>query len=114
MTAKEWLEKTLPEAKEIGGYGRYYRDNRPRAVCADGFSVSIQGNTNSHYCSPRDVSYGGVPYEVELGYPSTSDPLIANYAEDKDRPTGTVYGYVPIDIVEELIAKHGGITGGIK
>lgn len=46
--------------------------------------------------------------EVELGYPSNEDELINDYAEDDDY-TGTVYGYVPIEVVEKLIEKHGGI-----
>ena len=33
--------------------------------------------------------------------------LINKYAECEDY-TQTVYGYVPIEIVEELIEKHGG------
>ena len=45
---------------------------------------------------------------VELGYPSIEDELINEYAEDEPY-TETVYGYVPIEIVEELINKHGGI-----
>ena len=31
------------------------------------------------------------------------------YAEDRERPTDTVYGYVPVEIVERVIEKHGGI-----
>lgn len=46
---------------------------------------------------------------VELGFPSTEDELINEYAEDDSDYTKTVYGYVPIEIVEELINKHGGI-----
>ena len=45
---------------------------------------------------------------VELGFPSIEDELINEYAEDEPY-TETVYGYVPIEIVEELINKHGGI-----
>jgi len=46
---------------------------------------------------------------VELGYPSERDDLIMEYAEDQDNPTETVYGWVPIEVVEELLKKHGGI-----
>jgi hypothetical protein len=109
MTAKEWLEKTLPAPVE--GYSRMYRHNRPRAMCADGWSVSIQGNTDGHYCRPRDTHYDGVPWEVELGYPSEAEELLLNYAEDKERLTDTVYAYVPIDVLEDVVAKHGGIIG---
>lgn len=45
---------------------------------------------------------------VELGYPSMADDLLTEYAEDADRPTSTVYGYVPVSVVDALIAKHGG------
>ena len=30
------------------------------------------------------------------------------YAEDHDRPTGTVYSFVPHEVVHEVIMKHGG------
>jgi len=103
MTAKEWLELTLEPADECG-----FRPIRPRAVCKDGFSVSIQGNTRHHYCAPREVVDWG--YEYELGYPSERDETIMSYAEDRTDPTGTVYGFVPIDIIETLIQKHGGIV----
>lgn len=108
MTAKEWLQRTLPE--RIEGMSEYYRHNRPRARCADGFTVSIQANTDGHYCQPRDTNYDGTPWAVELGYPSEADDRLMEYAEDKDRPTNTVYGYVPLDVVEAVVADHGGIV----
>ena len=43
-----------------------------------------------------------------------SDELIIKYAEDPDEPTGTVYGYVPVDIVQQLMDKHGGIVRILK
>ena len=74
--------------------------------CADGFSVSVQASS-FHYCSPRTNtdSYSS----VELGYPSEADDLIMEYAKEQDNPTETVYGWVPIEIVQQLIEKHGGI-----
>jgi hypothetical protein len=49
---------------------------------------------------------------VELGFPSEEDDLITDYADMYvvDNPTKTVYPYVPIEIVNELIEKHGGIA----
>lgn len=35
--------------------------------------------------------------------------LITDYAEDNTY-TDTVYGYVPVEIVDKLIEKHGGIV----
>ena len=91
---------TLP----MGG-AKYFK--YPRVVCADGFSVSVQGHSSA-YCSPRE-DLAEKYSMVELGYPSQPDELIAEYSEDSDRPTDTVYGYVPVSVVSELIEKHGGI-----
>jgi hypothetical protein len=77
----------------------------PRIVCADGLSLSVQGNEGA-YCAPRinDLWY----YQVEVGYPSEMIPELMEYAETPEDPTGTVYGYVPVGIVERIIDAHGG------
>lgn len=75
-------------------------------ICSDGFKVSVQASEH-HYCSPRE--HDAEWNSFELGFPSAADDLIQGYAETPDEPTGTVYGYVPIDIVARLIIKHGGI-----
>ena len=80
---------------------------RPRIWCKDGFSISVQGGTEFHYCSPR--LHCNQYIEIELGFPSAADPLLEDYAEDPSDPTGTVYGYVPIEVVESLVEKHGGM-----
>ena len=78
---------------------------RPRFVCADEWSVSIQTGY-CPYCSPRGCDG---PYEnVELGYPSAMEGLLMDYAEDRDRPTDTVYAYVPVTLVNDVIRMHGG------
>jgi hypothetical protein len=94
---------------------RYLKQNRrseglcDHIECNDGFTISVQAS-QYHYCKPRrDNAY---PYtHFELGYPYDSDDLILEYAEDKDFPTLTVYGNVPLEIVKALIDKHGGIKG---
>ena len=96
MTINEFLQET-----NYSGYGR-----RPRVHCADGFSVSVQAS-QFHYCRPR-IDNAEKYEEVELGYPSAADDLIIDYAEDNFY-TNTVYGYVPVEIVDKLIEKHGGI-----
>ena len=80
---------------------------RPRIYCKDGFSISVQGGTEFHYCTPR--KHCNQYIKVELGFPSAADPLLEDYAEDLSDPTGTVYGYVPIEVVENLVEKHGGM-----
>lgn len=81
-----------------------------RAECQDGFSMSIQANECA-YCSPRENSNTMSIYgTMEVGFPSEEESLILQYAEDIDRPTDTVYGYVPVEIIQEVINKHGGLV----
>lgn len=79
-------------------------DVRPRIVCKDGYSLSVQANEFT-YCLPRTNE---PPYtHVEVGYPTTGDSLIDEYTNEG----GGVYGYVPVSVVETLIMKHGGYKG---
>ncbi len=87
-----------------------------RIVCKDGYSFSCQVNEYA-YCNPRKS--GAFPYSsVEIGFPSDGDSLINAYAEnhnasrDEDGFIKTVYGYVPIKTVTNLIKKHGGFENG--
>ena len=79
-------------------------------VCADGFSMSVQANSTS-YCSPRRDHAN--PYtSVEVGFPSKEEPLLLEWAEEPDKPTATVYAWVPVQVVTNVIAKHGGMVEG--
>lgn len=84
----------------------------PRIRCADGFTISIQAGEHM-YCSPRDN--GGWWYQFEAGFPSAkpSDEMM-QYAENPDEPTETVYGYVPIEVLQRELDSHGGIVGRAK
>jgi len=81
-----------------------------KVVCADGFEMSVQANENA-YCAPR-INKADKYIEVEIGFPSQREELIIEWAEQRDNPTDTVYGYVPVHIVNSVIAKHGGIVSG--
>ena len=48
-------------------------------VCADGFSMSVQAHGGA-YCSPR-VENAERYDEVEIGFPSESEPLLLRYME---------------------------------
>lgn len=99
ITAISFLKETFNERNPF--------HVRELAFCEDGFIISIQGGTEFHYCYPRKHCN---EYElVELGYPSVEEPLIEDYAEDPSDLTGSVYGFVPVPLVEEVISKHGGI-----
>jgi hypothetical protein len=47
---------------------------------------------------------------VEVGYPSAECPELCQWIANPEKPTDTVYGYVPISVVEKLIESHGGIV----
>lgn len=81
---------------------------RPMVKCADGYTVSVQAGygIRSHPQADADEYTA-----VELGYPSQSDEEIIPYAENTNRPCETVYNFVPVEIVDKLFEKHGGIVG---
>ena len=81
-----------------------------KVICKDGFSMSVQANSTS-YCHPRESNAKRYK-EVEIGYPSSEEELIMEYAEDSTVPTETVYAYVPAPVVTMVIAKHGGMVDG--
>ena len=79
-------------------------------VCKDGFTMSVQAN-HTAYCSPR-VNDAAKYTSVEVGFPSHVESLLLEWADDSEHPTGTVYGYVPVDRISLVCAKHGGIVSG--
>ncbi len=79
-------------------------------VCADGFNMSVQAH-NGAYCEPRLDAQKKYTL-VEIGFPSAKEPLIMPWCEDDQKPTETVYGYVPVDVVSNVIVKHGGLVEG--
>lgn len=147
MNVKEFMRKTQ-KLSEAAGYT--FQEIRPRIVCGDGVSLSVQGS-HTHYCAPREDGCGY--YLVEVGYPSIRPPkewgqyyegtwqtptllgslsrvwkhrgmivhilfgknwkgmrrTIGYYASLKDNATTSVYGYVPIELVDSFIESHGGI-----
>ena len=71
--------------------------------------MSVQAS-RTHYCNPKD-DVG--PYtHVEVGMPSAYDFYLQRYAELPDRPTESVYGWVPADTIIMCIDAHGGMVEG--
>ena len=112
--------KTWPECWEI--------DDNNRITCADGFSLSVIAGPGA-YCTPRpkmmpglpafelsgeidDAYYSGPYTHVEVGFPSAKPKpwkkAWRHYSECPDEPTGTVYSLVPVELVRDLIKRHGG------
>lgn len=100
-------EHLNPAKRQIDIRGSVYLSVTPRIVCADGFSLSVQAG-DGLYCSPRNND--GDWHQVEVGYPSERAEPLMPYVEDEVAPTETVYGYVPIETVAQVIADHGGVA----
>ena len=79
-------------------------------TCADGFEMSVQAHSGG-YCTPR-IDNADRYTAVEVGFPSEVEELLLEYCEDPDKPTETVYGWVPSQTVSLVIAKHGGVVSG--
>lgn len=101
------VNKYLKEHAKASPLRNGFRDAAPRIVCMDGFSMSVQAS-KYHYSLPRETD--AFPYSsVEIGFPSRRIPEANEYAEEPKRHTKTVFGFVPVKIVNEIIRKHGGI-----
>ena len=89
------------------------KERNPVIKCKDGFTISVQASEGA-YCTPRE-DYPSTPYtHVECGYPS-QDPTtkaLRDCAERVSDYTQTVYGWVPIEIVQAELDAHGGIVEG--
>ena len=114
MTTNEFLKAFLAVIPLSYEVNRSYQILRPYVMCNDGFGISIQAS-DCHYCEPRISQFPEkdfIPYEeVELGYPTEADGDLLDYQEcpGVQDPTGSVYGYVPVEIVDKVLEKHGGI-----
>ena len=105
----DWVNIWLRDTAKTQRYeGKIIRTTCPPFKCKDGFTVSIQAG-ETLYSTPR--KWNAEKYDaVELGYPSEHDSLIDNWKENPDDDgTDTVYGWVPIEVVNKLIDKHGGL-----
>tara|TARA_Y100000389_G_C17319258_1_gene442154 strand:- start:140 stop:469 length:330 start_codon:yes stop_codon:yes gene_type:complete len=103
MKINEFIQKYRKVKKIIPGMTS---SHCPHVVCKDGFKMSVQAG-QSLYSEPKDVA--DHYEEAEIGFPSEEEPLIASYADDEENLCGTVYGYVPCSVIDEVIEKHGGI-----
>ena len=92
------------------------KEYNPRITFKDGFNISVQGSSFS-YATPRVDNPPNGYTHVECGYPSSkpTTQALLEYAEcfgDSDY-TETVYGYVPVEVVEAELEAHGGIVEGV-
>lgn len=83
-----------------------------RVTCVDGFSMSVQAGIAT-YSEPRAVK--GPYSRVEVGFPTSNEYLLEPYFDGdaiNDDVTMGVYAYVPVQVVTNVLAKHGGMASG--
>ncbi len=103
MAVKEFLKTYKPN-------GRI----RPHALLADGWIVSIQA-TDGHYARRRGHLFWKTWTHVELGYIRDEEgewrepDMLAEFYDG-----GGVWGYVPMEKVQEFVDLHGGIVGVVE
>ena len=78
----------------------------PSVTCADGFWISIQGHDGA-YSKPSDICYLIYQYDQMEIKVSAEVPELKKY---QDGEGSTIYGYVPIELIENLLVTHGGIA----
>jgi hypothetical protein len=85
----------------------------PLVRCKNGFTMSVQASP-SHMCSPKsDV---GPWTMVEVAFPSKRVMVLAPHREGyrgwRKRPplTQSLYPYVPVDVVVQVIEANGGFA----
>jgi hypothetical protein len=75
-------------------------------VCADGFQLSVQGG-QSAYSKPREKRLNIYAYDsMEI---ITSELLPSEFKDYQDGEGSQIYGYVPVEMIESLLASHGGV-----
>lgn len=114
---------TLADIKEHG----IWRDNGNRTGvenwvhCKDGFAMSVIAGIGT-YCTPQpgpdydsNDAVETVPYtHAEVGFPNMRPEPWEKwepYCESHETPHDTVYAYVPFEMIEALVALHGGEVG---
>lgn len=95
------------EFREFPGFR--FKKSAPPIKCMDGTTLSVQAGSLL-YSTPRTDE--GPYAEVEVGFPSVRPPdSWAPYFDgdwEKDDPTESVYGYIPVELVRQFIESHGG------
>lgn len=116
-TINEYL--LLHKKVETWSEGYTYRHNVPHIVCRDGFRMSVQAS-GRHYCDTDEWTQAegyrftnkdlvGSFTKVEVGKVSAPEPLLDPFIEERGAEH-EVYFDVPVEIVDAIIAKHGGIV----
>ena len=105
------------DANSLPSTGYYVWAIREHLVCHDGFTMSVQASPG-HYCNLRAMGVlnritgtsalraADVPYSnCEVYCLNQPESLFDEFGDDSNP-----YGYVPLEVVDMVIAKHGGLA----
>jgi hypothetical protein len=93
----------LPNLEKI----QFGEPNNKRLVCADGFWLSVQGDDDA-YSEPRGKHFNVYAYRsMEI---MASQLLPLKFSKYLDSEKNRIYGYVPVEMIEVLLASHGGVV----
>ena len=108
MTFRDWLNKqTVDRCNRVKNGISLITKNYlfDELELNDGLSLSVQAS-DGHMCSPRETIKDGSEYEEVEVY---SHGIYVNELIHFCSETEFTYGYVPVELMEELVEKHGGI-----
>jgi hypothetical protein len=114
---KELKQEYLEFIPNLGGMWQYTEPGIsnifPVVKCNDGFEISVQGHCGA-YSTPRD-DFSDFYAEVEVGYPNQKEELLYQYMKKRNRDYWDeqekydIFPYVPVNLIDEIITKHGGL-----
>lgn len=108
MTFRDWLNKqTVDRCNRVKNGISLITKNYlfEELELNDGLSLSVQAS-DGHMCSPKETIKDNSEYEeVEVYSHGVYVNELIHFASE----TMFTYGYVPVELMEELIEKHGGI-----
>ena len=92
---EQFIKDSIPQA--LG-------EKRPVAVCKDGTEYSIQASS-FHYCTPQEDGLEAYE-EYEIGQITDWETgNLKDFAESE----GGVAGFVPVEVIKEILKSHGGL-----
>ena len=99
MTFKEWLKEASTNRSND------FKNLLPELSLRDGTHLSVQAS-KFHMCEPKEKLMDGNYESVEV-YTHVNN--IKELNKTCWNPTPYIYGYVPVEFMENLCMLHGGI-----
>lgn len=110
MSLDDFLKESYPLSRSKTR-GKDIPKSRPNIHCEDGYVLSVQA---SEYVSARGEGRGADTHWQEVEVLTEAVPEWDKYLQLETENGPNVYGFVPVDEVQSLIDKHGGIDRSVS